>query len=469
MGDRPAHAHDLDGPSPLELDPETMRRLGHRVVDLLVDRIAALEDDRAGRTGDRDDLAARFAQPPPEEPGDFEQLVERLRADALPFTQRTDHPRFLAYVPGAPTWPAVLGELLASGHNVFGGSWVGASGPTVVELTVLDWFKRWLGLPADAEGLLTSGGSEANLLAVLCARSTLLGEETADAVVYLSGQTHSSVERAARAAGFRTSQLRLVETDGRFRLRPDRLAREIAADRAASRTPFLVAANAGATSTGAIDPLPALADLCAEEGLWLHADAAYGGFFCLTDRGRAALEGLARADSITLDPHKGLAVQWGTGCLLVRRPGLLADAFHLLPDYLRDAAVEGGEVNFFDRGLQLTRPARGLKIWLGVGTFGTAAFRAALDRALDVTERAERWVAADRRVELAAPASLGIVCFARRDGRDGEAIARLNESGLAHVSSTRLGGRTVCRICCNGFRTRWRDVERVLEALAGPL
>lgn len=464
-----AGGEDLDGPSPLELDPETMRRLGHRVVDLVVDRIAALEGDRAGHVGDREALDARFAEPPPEEPGDFERLLGRLLEDALPFTQRTDHPRFLAYVPGAPTWPAVLGELLASGHNVFGGSWIGASGPTVVELTVLDWFKRWLGAPADAEGLLTGGGSEANLFAILCARSAVLGEDLGDAVVYLSEQAHSSVERAVRAAGFRASQLRLVETDGRFRLRPDRLAREVAIDRRAGRTPFLVAASAGATSTGAIDPLPALADLCSAEGLWLHADAAYGGFFCLTDRGRAALDGLARADSITLDPHKGLAVQWGTGCLIVRRPGLLADAFHLLPAYLRDAAVEGREVNLFDRGLQLTRPARGLKIWLSVSTFGTAAFRAALNRALDVTARAEAWIGDHGDVELAAPASLGIVCFTRRDGRDAEAIARVNESGLAHVSSTRLGGRTVSRLCANGFRTRWRDVERVLEELAGPL
>jgi aromatic-L-amino-acid decarboxylase len=467
--DIPVGGGDLDGPSPLELDPETMRRLGYRVVDVLVERIAALEADVAGRVGDRSALDARFAGPPLEAPGDFEDLLGRLLRDALPYAQRTDHPRFLAYVPGAPTWPAVLGELLASGHDVFGGSWVGSSGPTVVELAVIDWFKEWLGAPSDTEGLLTSGGSEANLLAILCARNALLGERFADAVLYLSEQAHSSVERAARAAGLRADQLRLVEVDERFRLRPERLARAVEDDRAAGRTPFLVVASAGATSTGAIDPFPGLADVCAAEGLWLHADAAYGGFFCLTERGREALEGLARADSITLDPHKGLAVQWGTGCLVVRRPGLLADAFHLLPDYLRDAAVEGREVNLFDRGLQLTRPARGLKIWLSVGTFGVAAFRGALDRALDVTGRAERWIAESDEVELAAPASLGIVCFARRDGRDAEAIARLNESGLGHVSSTRIGGRTVCRLCCNGFRTRWTDVRRVLEALAGPL
>ncbi|MBI4409011.1 MAG: aminotransferase class I/II-fold pyridoxal phosphate-dependent enzyme [Gemmatimonadetes bacterium] len=465
------------GPSPanpLELDPETMRRLGHLVVDLLVARIASLDADAAWRGATRAELEPRLREPPPERPGDFERLLDRVVREVLEYAGRIDHPRFLAFIPSCPTWPGILGDLLASGFNVFQGTWLESSGPSQLELVVLDWFKDWLGYPPEAAGLLVSGASAANLIALVCAREALLGGPSADAVIYYSTETHSSVERAARIAGFTPDQIRTLPADGSFRLPLDALRRAVDDDARAGRRPFLIVANAGATSTGAIDPFTALADFCAERRLWLHADAAYGGFAVLTERGRAWLDGIGRADSITLDPHKWLYQPYEVGCLLVRGGARLRDAFHIMPDYLQDTAVGGGEVNFADRGLQLTRAARVLKIWLSLQAFGVAAFRRAIDRALDLTLEAQRRIERAAAFELLAPAALGVVCFRRRvPGGDEPAHERanaalvqgLNRSGLGMISSTRVRGRYALRLCIMNHRTTLGDVERVIHWL----
>ncbi|HEX6938122.1 MAG TPA: aminotransferase class V-fold PLP-dependent enzyme [Longimicrobiales bacterium] len=461
---------------PLELDAETMRRLGYAVVDLLVERIAGLDREPAWRGIRRAELEPRLREPAPEAPRDFRHVLHRLAADVLGYAARVDHPRFFAYVPGSPTWPGILGDFLAAGYNVFQGTWLASAGPSEVELVVLDWFREWLGYPADAAGVLVSGGSAANLTALACARETVLGEDTGRAVLYFPTEAHSSVLRAARVLGFRRDQLRVLPVDGAFRLDPATLADAVDEDVRAGRRPFLLVANAGTTSSGAVDPLPELADLCAERGLWFHVDGAYGGFAILTERGRRLLRGIERADSVTLDPHKWLYQPFEAGCVLVRRGARLHEAFHILPDYLQDAAVAGAEVNFADRGVQLTRSARALKIWVSIQTLGLAAFRRAIDNALDLALHAERVIEATPALELLTPATLGIVCFRRRPaGIDDEAelerinaalVPQLLESGVGMISSTRLHGRYALRVCPMNHRSRPQDVERVLQWLA---
>ena len=268
----------------------------------------------------------------------------------------------------------------------------------------------------------------------------------------------------------------MLPTDETRRLSPDLVAAAVEADRKEGRRPFAVLANAGTTNTGAVDPLHELARLCGEKGLWLHVDGAYGGFAVLTDRGRTLLEGIGEADSITLDPHKWLYQPYEAGCVLVRQGELLRRAFQILPDYLQDAAASEGEVNFADLGIQLTRSARALKIWLSLKTFGVDAFREAIDRTLDLALEAQSRIEAAEEFELLSPAMLGIVCFRRRfEGVDDEVeleqanaglVRLLAESGEGMISSTRLDGRYALRLCVLNHRSSGADVDRVLRRLA---
>ncbi len=279
---------------------------------------------------------------------------------------------------------------------------------------MLDWVRAWIGMPAGASGLLTNGGSGANLTAVVAARHEAVGDDAtriARLTLYTSDQSHSSVARAAWMAGVPRANVRLLPCDGDFRLRVGDLERAIADDRAKGMIPLMVAANAGTTNTGAVDPLHAIADLCAREKIWMHVDAAYGGFAVLAPRGREALAGLERADSVTLDPHKWLYVPFECGCLIARDPNRLKAAFHILPEYLKDTETSGGEVNFADYGEQLSRMARGIKVWLNVHYYGTDALAAAIEYSLGLAPVAEREVRATRDLEVLAPATLGILCF----------------------------------------------------------
>ena len=461
---------------PLALEPDELRRMGYAVVDLLVRRMEQLDEEPVLRTAGRSELIARLAEEPPETGRDFDGLLARLDADVLPFVGHFDHPRFFGYIPGAGTWPAALGDLIAAATNIDAGAWREAAGASQLELTVLGWFREWIGYPPGAEGILVSGGSAANLTAIACAREALVGPMSPRIVAYAGDQTHSSLARAVRHLGFRPDQLRVVPTDKRFRLRVDDVAAAIDADAAAGRLPFLVVANAGTTNSGAIDDLAEIAALCRERGVWLHVDGAYGAFAALTDRGRAALAGIELADSITLDPHKWLAMPFEVGCLMVRDGRLLERAFALHPEYLQESSGERDPVNFADRGLQLTRASRAIKVWLALQTFGVAAFRAAIDRAMDLTLEAQRLIEAEPALELVTPASLGILTFRRR-GRSGEIaeevdrcneaiVAQLAVSGEVLLTSTVLHGRYAIRLCVLNHTSGPADVAAAVRAVA---
>ncbi len=457
----------------MELSAEEMRALGYQAVDLLVDRLSD-PTIPALRRATAAEMAERIAGPPPVGPQEFGAVLERLERDVLPYMNRADHPRFFAFIPSCQTFPGALGDFIASALNVYVGSWMEAAGPSQVELTVIDWFKDWLGYPERAAGLLLSGGSAANMTALACAREALLGPMTDRVVAYVSDQAHSSLARAARLLGFRPDQLRVLPAEADLRLAPSKLAHAIEADVAAGRAPLFASVSGGATNTGAVDPLGELAEVCRAHGVWLHVDAAYGGFAALTDRGRNALKGIDRADSIALDPHKWLYQPMECGALLVREGRLLRRAFEIVPDYLKDAAVAEGEVNFSDMGLQLTRGWRALKVWLSIQTLGLDAFRAAIEHALDLAAHAQARIEATPELELMSPAQLGIVCFRRRFDGDEDAqaalnaalVARLEATGEALVSSTRLQGAYAIRLCVLNHTSRAEDVDWVLHWFA---
>jgi glutamate/tyrosine decarboxylase-like PLP-dependent enzyme len=450
------------------------RRLGHRVVDAIVDHWEGLGDARPITTGRPDELRARLAEPAPAAPTPPDDVLDQVLRDVLPFAQYGHHPRFFARIPGPSNPIGVLADALAVGHNAFVGSWTGGSGAATVELTTLGWLAELFGLPGDSDGAFVSGGSVANLTALAAARTAKLGGPDERAVVYLSDQAHAAVTRGLRVLGFDDARVRVLATGPDLRLQPDVLAAQAAADRATGLRPFCVVATAGSTNTGAVDPLEELADLCADHDMWLHADAAYGGPAVLTQAGRTALAGIDRADSIAIDPHKWLFQPYEIGCVLVRHRGALERTFALHPEYLADVAGAEDEVNFFDRGIQLTRGFRALKLWMTIKVYGLDALRDAIDRTLALAVHAEQELEKRPDWEIVTPAQLAIVSFRRRwpsasaeeeDRRNEALVAAMTADGRAAVSSTRLHGRVVLRLCTINPRTTREDIDATLVAL----
>ena len=446
---------------PLSLPPDDLRRLGHEVWDRLVDRWEALGDRPPISLPDPDWSAAAIP-PCPEEPTDPRQAIDAL-LDTIERGQRPDHPRFFARI-GSPSNPvSVLADLIGAGHNVFAGSWTGGSGAAALELAVLGWLREWMELPDKAEGILVSGGSVGTLTA-LAAAALDRGGERHQLTGYVSEHTHAAVAKAWRVLGFDPANLRVLGADAGHRLPPDAVEAALRDDREQGLTPFCVVGTAGTTSTGSIDPLAELAALCRRERLWFHVDGAYGAPARLVRPD--LLAGIERADSLVLDPHKWLFQPYEIGAVLVSRPGLLERAFALDGAYLRDTRSSG--VEFRNRGPQLSRGSRALKLWLSLTVFGLGAFKAAIARGIELAEHAEAVLRARPGWEVVAPASLAIVCF-RRAGADDErtdAMVRAAVAdGYAAPSTTVLDGRTVARLCTINPRTTHAEVEATIERL----
>jgi aromatic-L-amino-acid/L-tryptophan decarboxylase len=382
----------------------------------------------------------------------------------MPNMQHGDHPRHFARVPGPSSYAGVLGEWLGVGFNAIVSSWVGSSGPATVELVALDWLRELLGLPPGTEGVLMSGGSLSNLAAIAAAR-----EAVGPGVAYLTDQTHASIGRALVAMGFAPEDVRMVRTDERLRLTPAAVREAVHDDRDAGRRPRFIIATAGTTNTGAVDDLEGLAELGAAEDLWLHVDGAYGAPAALCPAGRSAMPGLELADSLVLDPHKWLFLPYDIGCLFVRRPGVLDTAFSMRPEYLADVRPDTAEVNFGDRSLELTRRARGLKLWMLFRVYGSERLQSAIARTLALAEHAQELLEADPRWELLTPAQLAIVTFTSPGWSPEEHAARaaaLAAEGYASVTSTVVQGRPALRLCTINPRTTEADVAQTLERLA---
>ena len=460
---------------PLAMDVEAMRRAGYAAVDALAARMADPEAEPVLRRATPAEMRERLGGAPPEQGAGLDAVLARVIEDVLPYQAGTNHPGYFAFIPYFTTWPAALAELIAAAINVSPWAWMESPAATQIELEVIDWFRGWLGMSESTAGLLVSGGSAANLTALLVAREAA-GGPSEDSVVYVSDQGHSSLARTARAMGLRPHQIRVLPTDDRWRLQPETVIAAVGADRRAGRVPIALCASAGSTSTGAVDPLPGLADLCAAEGLWLHVDAAYGGFAALTPEGRALLTGIERADSVTVDPHKWLFQPLECGGVLVRDGERLARTFAIHPDYLDSTETHTtGEANLGEWGLQLSRGTHALKVWMSVQAFGLAAFRAAIDRNMELAAYAEELVHGHDTLTLMAPASLGIVCFRREwpgcdeaeTERRGIALAdALERSGDAFVSTTRLAGRHAIRLCILNPTSGAAHVRRVIEHFA---
>jgi len=466
----------------LEFEIEEARRLGYEIVDRMVAYQQRLPELPVLQIGGIEHLGAALLEPMPAGPNDPISILDRIESEIVSRTNHETHPRFFAFIPGPSNFAAALAEFLRAGYNFFAGSWLEGSGPAMVELTTLNWVRQLAGYPETAQGTFLSGGSLANLSAIVTARDHLLKrEDYSRAVIYGSDQTHLSIDRALRILGFGKDQLRRLSSHDSYCLQIGELEECIAKDRRAGLQPFCVIANAGTTNTGAIDPLSEMADLCAREKLWLHADGAFGASAIFSAKGRKLLSGLERTDSFSLDPHKWLFQPFDCGILIVREGAHLRHAFQVREDeaeYLQDARNVKGEINLWDYSPELTRPFRALKVWMTLQIFGARAVEAAIDRTLELAEIAEQAIKSLPDWEIVTPAQMAILTFryapvnlrggthgARLDVMNRAIAGKMQQDAFALVLTTELKGSTVLRMCTINPRTTVEDVEKTVAAL----
>lgn len=464
----------------LDLEPDELRRLGHAVVDLMVDVIAAEDRDPILPTVRGDDVRAALDEPVPRAGSGCDDVLARVRADLLPALRKNASPRFFGYVQGSVDPFGALIDGLASVMNQNVTAWRSAPGLVTLERLVVRWLGEALGFGADAHGLLTSGGSAANALGIRCAlqrAADRAGERYADALpwmrVYATREAHLSFAGTLRNLGLADDQRREIAVDAERRMVPADLERALARDRQAGSLSALVFASAGTANTGAVDPLHAIADLCRDQAVWLHVDGAYGAPAALT-REHAWLQGaFARADSLSIDPHKWLFAPLDVGCALVRSDEDLVRAFASSSEYVAVSQTDPLERHaFFERGPELSRRARALKVWAILRARGFDRLAAVIERNLALRERLDERIRAEPRLEPLG-SGLSIACFRYRpDGLDdGERLDELNarildglvRSGRFLLSPTRLEGRYALRVCIVNHRTRAADVDELVE------
>jgi aromatic-L-amino-acid/L-tryptophan decarboxylase len=467
-----------------DLPADEVRAAFHRAADLAadylagVDRYPVLPPIRPG------DVARSLPAEPPAQPEPMDRILDDYRTLIEPNVTHWNHPGFLAYFSITGSAPGVVGETLAAALNVNAMLW--RTGPAVTELEerVCDWLRGMMDLPAAFRGHLNDTASVSTLVALAAARHRLPGadvrrrgmagrDDLPALTLYCSDQAHSSVDKAAIVLGLGQDNVRHVASDNDFRLDPQALAEAVAADRAAGRRPMAAVATAGTTSTTSIDPLAAVAEIAAREGMWLHVDAAYGGAAAICPELRPQFAGIERADSIVFNPHKWLFTPIDCSVLFVRDPGALKAAFSLVPDYLVTAETE--VTNLMDLGVQLGRRFRALKLWMVIRAFGVEGLRARIREHCRWARRLAERIAADPGFELAAPVPLSVVCFralgapgappAEQDHLNERLVAAVNRDGRFFLSSTVLAGRVTPRVAIGNLRTTEAHLDALWELL----
>lgn len=448
------------------------------VVARCVEHIATAGEQPSCGNVDAVALCRAMREPAPEHGTALGPLLDRLFTEYIPRSLTTIGPGYLAYIPGGGLYSAALADFIADTTNRFTGIWQAAPALVQLEANALDWLREWMMFPSGARGLFTAGGSMATFGAIVCARERHLGPDIRRGVLYTSDQAHHSVAKSARLAGIMPDRVRAIRSDERYRVDVDALASAIADDRQAGLMPFAVVSTAGTTNTGAVDPLDEVADSCEREGLWHHVDGAYGAFFYLCDDLRGVLRGLSRADSLTLDPHKGMFLPYGTGALLVRDGAALRAAHEAAAAYL-PAAPDSDE--FYDAaqyGPDLSRSFPGLRVWLSVKLFGSAAFRAAIAEKRQLALDAWRRVRALPGIAIDAEPELSLFAFhltwpgatrAEEDAATKMLLEKTTARGRVMITGCTTKGRVLARVCVLSFRTHQRQIDALVEDLTASI
>ncbi|MFY9611806.1 MAG: pyridoxal-dependent decarboxylase [Blastocatellia bacterium] len=465
------------------IDWSELRALGHKMLDDMLDYLGSLRDQSAWQPMP-DRVRASFSTALPLEPQPADSVYKEFVENILPFTNGNRHPRFWGWVQGTGTPLGMLSDMLASGLNPHMAGFNQA--PALVEHQVLGWLTEMMGMPKNSTGVLGSGGTMANIVGLVVARYAKAGFDVREEglqsagrsrlVLYGSSETHGWAQKAVELLGLGNESLRRIPVDADYRIDVAKLREAIESDRRAGHRPFCVIANAGTVNTGAIDDLEALAAICRDEDLWFHVDGAFGALARLSPELAPLVAGVERADSVAFDLHKWMYLPFEIACTIVRDAAAHRDAFAQEPSYLAETSrgVIAGGLPFADRGLELTRGFKALKVWMSLKTHGTRAFARLIEQNVNQARYLTQMIGEDPDLELLAPVPLNIVCFryapeglseASRDAVNKEVLLRVQESGLAVPSGTVLGGRYAIRVAITNHRSRSEDFEALVEAV----
>jgi glutamate/tyrosine decarboxylase-like PLP-dependent enzyme len=459
----------------LELSEKEMTAYGYKVIDAIVDHFSTQHEKFPVTSATREEMDQLFLEDIPEDPTGTHEVLNFVLENVMTKSNIITHPKSFSFVPGPSNFISAMADSLSSGYNIFSGGWAGSPAAAELEIVTMNWLLRIFGFPVKrGGGIFTSGGSMANLTAIITARRIKCGDDFSKAVIYLSDQAHSSNIKAIRIAGFKKEQIRIIPTDSEFKFSLNKLKNAIAKDALEGLQPFCLIATAGTTNTGTVDQLSELSVICRKNGIWFHVDGAYGAAAILSEHGKQLVKGIEKADSLTVDPHKWFYQPYEIGCLLVRNHKWLSGTFTEKPEYLRDIEGNPSEINFYDHGIELTRRFRALKFYMSIKTFGLKAFRNAVNYNIELAEQTETYLRNSPNWEVISPATLAVINF--RFNPIGNQFSekdldRLNQyistqvvaSKEALLVTTLLNKQVVLRMCLINPRTRMQDIVETLS------
>jgi aromatic-L-amino-acid/L-tryptophan decarboxylase len=452
-----------------EMNNEEFRRYGHQVVDWMADYLENIRDYPVLPAMQPGDLMDRLPASAPEHGESMDTILEDFRQSIVPALTHWNHPRFLAYfaISGSP--PGILGEMLTAALNVNGMLWKSSPAVTELEQVTLSWLRQWMGLPQEFFGIIYDTASISSMHAIAAAREMADPEvrtrgNTGHLVMYTSEHSHSSIEKGAITLGIGQDNVRQIPVDENFRMRVDVLRERMEADRRAGWTPFLVVATVGTTSTSSIDPVPAIADIAEEFGVWLHVDAAYGGAAAVVPELRGILAGAERAQSLVVNPHKWLFTPIDLSVFYTSQPEILRRAFSLVPEYLK-TGQDSRAVNYMDYGVQLGRRFRALKLWFVMRNLGHEGICNLIRSHIGYAQKLANLIRAHPDFEVASPTPFSLICFRYRGSDEDNRVLleKINASGKAFLSHTVLNGQFVLRLAIGNMATQWQDLEEVWD------
>jgi aromatic-L-amino-acid decarboxylase len=463
-----------------DISPELFREQLYRLAGWIADYRENIEDRRISPNDEPGAIVARLDAAAPERAASLDEIFADVERVIVPGVAHWAHPQFMSYFGCTTTSPGILAEMITGALNVNAMTWRTSPAATELETLVLDWLRQWLGLPNEFTGVVYDTASISTMHALATAREQaapntrklgLSGRNLPAFRIYTSNQAHSSVEKGAIAIGIGEDNVQRVPTDSEFRLDVPALREMIASDLRKNFKPLAVVATVGTTSTASVDPIPEIAQVCREHKMWLHIDGAYGAGLALLPECKSVTAGWAEADSIAINPHKMLFVPFDFSALYMRDIGRLRRLFTLAPEYLHLRDPVGAEINYMDYGVQLGRRFRALKAWVVWRAFGREGLAARIRDHLRLAKLFSDWIANDKRFELSAPVVMGVVCFRYKVGDDDEKsdminskiVERINASGQAYLTQTKLHGRTVMRIGLGNVLTTEEHVRNVWE------